>query len=79
MPGDGAAAADAGPRGGQPYQVAEYPRRTVDAVILLAGPGAAHRCEQRAVRGHQRHVGLAVAAVDGEHGGVSHARPPVCA
>ena len=84
VPRDEAAARRAvRPVGGEAHQLAEPPHRLIEAEVLVAGAGSADRREQRAVAGHQRHVGLAVTAVDREHrrgqaiiGVLSHVRTP---
>jgi hypothetical protein len=62
------------PLGGHPRlrgrfrdDLAEYSHGAIDAVVFLVGAGPADRGEQRAVRGDERDVGLAVPAVDGQH------------
>ena len=49
--------------------LAEYSHGAIDAVVFLVRAGPADRGEQRAVRGDERDVGLAVPAVDGQHRG----------
>jgi hypothetical protein len=69
MPGDQPLGSHPRLRGRLRDDLAEYSHGTIDAVMFLVGAGPADRGKQRAVRGDERDVGLAVPAVDGEHRG----------
>jgi hypothetical protein len=83
VPGDQTLRNHAGLCGRFRDDLGEYSHGAVDAEVFLVGAGPADRGKQRAVGGDERHVGLAVPAVDGQHRGqrgcgISQARPPVC-
>jgi hypothetical protein len=67
MPGDQPLGSDARLCGRFRDDLAEYSHGAIDAVVFLVGARPADRGKQRAVRGDERDVGLAVPAVDSQH------------
>ncbi len=61
------------PRGRGPDQIGQHRDHPVPADALMIGPAAADRGKHAAVGGDERHIGLAVAAVDRQNrGGLRH-------